>query len=365
MVIPRLSRPRLLLLLSLLTLTVWLPPRAGSAAPLKLDAGTKVLGWSSDGQHLVWLSSAAVGSAPKRYFLKKGSKRARIRQPEKLPESEQALLEVEDGDDDRFETHESASLAVLHAVRTGEEKRFLLSYKALTYEGRSKGELKKKLGDLPDAAAFAAWRKEHPLVWVPGRKGPRGGRAEITVKAEGDAADAADATWKRNTLRWSVMGEVHVTLGAARGKDRGVETFEQGIGATYTPTWSATPYWEPSGRRVAFLLEEDVEQTMRGPDGGNIEVHVVPCAPRVEVLANVGQEAATGKAAEAVERVGFAVVATGAAKTPRAASVVYAAEGHAEAAAQIAAAIPGGATVEKLTWRPKAEVVVALGDSAR
>ena len=48
----------------------------------------------------------------------------------------------------------------------------------------------------------------------------------------------------------------------------------------------------------------------------------------------------------------------------RDASVVYAAPGLEAEAARAAAAIPGGAKVDKLNWKVNAELVVALGKTA-
>jgi hypothetical protein len=357
----RSTRPPAALLATLLALLA--PPTAGAAA---IASGSEInlLGWSGDGQYIAWTHSDSASSAAKTYFLQKGRKRVRIKDPEKLPEGDRAKLVVKESEED-MQQDETVSLATVRDVRSGDEKRFLLSYKALTYEGTTKGALKQKYAGLPDAAAFEAWKKAHALVRSPARQGPRGGRAEVSVKVQDDQTAAGTPKWKRNTISWSVDGPVKVTLAAARDKDRGQETIEQTMEAMYAPTWSGTPFWDPTGRRVLFLLEEEVTETMRGPAGGKVELYVVPCAPRVEVLAPAGLEGATGRVADAVEKAGFAVVATGAARQPRQATVVYAPEAHAESAARIAAAVPGGATVEKLTWRPKADVVVAIGDSAR
>jgi hypothetical protein len=76
-------------------------------------------------------------------------------------------------------------------------------------------------------------------------------------------------------------------------------------------------------------------------------------------------EAAFAKVAPALESAGFAVVKTGPAQKARASTVVYAQEGFEQAAQEIAALIPGGASTDKLTWKATGDVVVALGESVK
>ncbi len=75
--------------------------------------------------------------------------------------------------------------------------------------------------------------------------------------------------------------------------------------------------------------------------------------------------AAFEKAFAALEKAGFAPTHQRAAQDARNRSVVYAAKGNEMDAARIAAALPGGATVEPLTWTAQFDVVVALGHSAQ
>jgi hypothetical protein len=58
-------------------------------------------------------------------------------------------------------------------------------------------------------------------------------------------------------------------------------------------------------------------------------------------------------------------VSIGGPKAKRATTVIYADPAHTEVAAKLVPAIPGGATVDKLTWKPKADIVIAIGDSAK
>ena len=51
-------------------------------------------------------------------------------------------------------------------------------------------------------------------------------------------------------------------------------------------------------------------------------------------------------------------------KTPRAATVIYAAAGFEAEAQKVAAAVPGGATVAKLDWKTTFEIIVGIGATA-
>jgi hypothetical protein len=87
--------------------------------------------------------------------------------------------------------------------------------------------------------------------------------------------------------------------------------------------------------------------------------------PRTQILAAADILAkVTPGVTKAAEGAGLTVVFTGKAKQPRDSTIVYAAEGFEEVASRAAAAMPGGATVEALSWEVAADVVVAVGKSA-
>ena len=257
---------------------------------------------------------------------------------------------------------ETIKLAVVHDARTGVESRFILEYKAVSKEGKAKGELKKKYAGSADKKTFDDWKKAHSIVMTAGTKGATG-TASVTVAIDGDDADKP--VTKKSSTSWTVSNAAKVTLATTCGKDKQSEVLEQTMDAMFAPSWTATPYWEPSGHRVLFVLQEAVTKTMRGPAGGDVQYVIVPCGPRVQVVATKDVEAATGKIVDAVEKAGPTVVEVGPAKQARAATVIYATDAYKAAAEKLAAAIPGGATVDKLTWKPKADIVVAVGASAK
>jgi hypothetical protein len=307
---------------------------------IEVPHASTLVGWTSDGTALVWTSPDVSSSFPK--------------PPDGEEGDEAAMMEGAEPTID-----ETATIITVHDVRSGADTKFLTKYKALTKNGKTNGELAKKYAGVGDAKAYDAWKKAHPIAKLAAAKKSKAG--SVTMKA----ANTEDAAWKGNAYSWGVSNSVTVTLGTTCGKDTATETLQQEMAAMYEPHWTATPYWDPTGHRVLFQLKEGVAKTMRGEDGGNIQFVLVPCGTRVDVLAPAGLEAATGKVAEAVEKTGFTVTSIGPAKAARAATVIYADDAHMEVAQKLVSVIPGGATVEKLTWKPKAHIVVAIGDSAK
>jgi hypothetical protein len=116
---------------------------------------------------------------------------------------------------------------------------------------------------------------------------------------------------------------------------------------------------------VAHGLTEEGDKTMRGPDGGSRKFVIVPCGLRVSVVGPADASAIKDKVSDVLEKGGYNVSDIGPAKAKRAATVVYADAANTAEAEKLAKTIPGGATVDKLTWKPKADIVVAVGDSAK
>lgn len=122
-------------------------------------------------------------------------------------------------------------------------------------------------------------------------------------------------------------------------------------------------YWSPDGRYVAWVVSPS---KFHGMDGSAMVTASVGAAgPQVQVLGMPEVlKAASAKVTAVVEKQGAMVVFVGRAKKARATSVVYAAPGSEKEAQAIAKALPGGGTVEALTWAAGVELVVALGSSA-
>jgi len=204
--------------------------------------------------------------------------------------------------------------------------------------------------EVPDAEAGRVSSAAKDLK--PSRTSPDGkSRAEVQAQTY-----SGRGTWKGADFKPPKHGVAELRV--ARGKK-----------STLSRSWNeglahATPYWSPDGRYIAWLLRSS---TWEGMDG-SVAMYVVIGSgggARAQVLAApdvLKQAGAT--VTKAVEAAGLTVVLVGKAQKPREQSVVYAAKGFEAAAKRAAAAVPGGATVEPLTWKPGVELVVALGRSA-
>lgn len=210
-----------------------------------------------------------------------------------------------------------------------------------------------ELADLPDEdQAFEKWQASHPLAPVDSGREGLGGKVKADVKVQQSTGGA-----------WN--GKSYVPKGAS-----GTQLTVEREGHVYVSfSWSGgvhtvKPYWSPDGRRVAWVVHP---RDWSGPDTTTgYQVLIGPAGlPRVHV---VGGKALLPKVAPQVraqlDQKGFVTTYVGKAMKERDASVVYAAAGMEDLAKQAAALVPGGATVDKLTWKAQAELVVALGSKA-
>jgi hypothetical protein len=170
---------------------------------------------------------------------------------------------------------------------------------------------------MPAKAAFNAWLTTHKLS--PGSEAARCGEATASMVSlpggetvVGVARD--EVTWKHH--------------------ERGV----------------SKPSWSPACHYVAWVT--------------TTEVLVFPSGPLVEVLAHPKVQAAVEPTLKALAAGGYGATARDPAQKERAKSVVYTWGGARDAAEKVAALVPGGATVEPITWVTPADIVVALGSSA-
>jgi hypothetical protein len=164
----------------------------------------------------------------------------------------------------------------------------------------------------------------------------------------------------KESYAWSVEDTVMISYVVKHGEDRAVITEEDSMAAMYTPQRSAEVFWDPTGRRVLFVVATAEASTMRGAVEASWRYLVITVPPRVEVLASARLKDEAERVAGTVEKAGFAVSSVGPATKDRTATVIYAGPKHQEAAQKLAAALPG-ATVDKLTWKANGELVVAVG----
>jgi hypothetical protein len=250
--------------------------------------------------------------------------------------------------------------AVIVEVATGTETRYTLAL-----EGSTAGARKTN----GPAKEFEAWKKAHP---VSSRAGAANGehRAVVEVKP-------GSVRWRKSTAHF----EPDERAGTCdeRGKcTQGPSVFYSvGDASNAWPVFTAPMhqsagsyqpgrvevFWSPDGRRAAFVTNWG---WVMPENPGHGEVLFVPAAgPRLELLTDSKfSDAAARAAMRALDSAGVVVLRRGKAKSARESSVVYASKGAEDFAAKVAAAVPGGASVEPLTWKAEAEVVLALGASA-
>ncbi len=206
---------------------------------------------------------------------------------------------------------------------------------------------------LSKQADFDAFAAEHPIA-EEGSSGPVApkGKAKVTVSGgsvDGDELQLPDKKAK-------------ITL--ERGKDRAL-TEEPGAPG------SVSIHWSPDGRRVALFFQEREACAPTGTgdytcNDPRREVVVLPLAgPRVQLLGKGLPPDVLDRVARALDGAGFAVTGEDTAQVARDETVVYASRALAGTGRAIAAAVPGGATVDVLSWKTRFDVVVALGASAR
>jgi hypothetical protein len=131
---------------------------------------------------------------------------------------------------------------------------------------------------------------------------------------------------------------------------------------------TVSAWWSPDRRRIAWFMS--IVQAK--PNGqGDFEIYhrglvgFAPAeGPRIEIVSRGIPAQTIDRTLAAIEKAGFAPTLVGEAEELRKKTVVYAAGEWAEQAKRVAAAVPGGATVEPLSWKPPYDMVVALGASA-
>jgi hypothetical protein len=214
---------------------------------------------------------------------------------------------------------------------------------------------------------WKTWTAAHPTACKMSRTSPDG-RARAEVSAQGKNITA---TWADGAFEWGPAKE-----------DSDVET--EGVllfqvkrdGATFTSAiWKPEQgghrnlgqiqtCWSPDGRRVAWIA---YHSPMMMRDFGYTEILLGPAGgPRIELRADKTiLEKVVAPVGAALEKAGFYPTAARPADEARPKTIVYTVDATRAVAARVAEAVPGGATVERITWKaPKSDIIVAIGASA-
>jgi len=313
--------------------TAW---ACGPASPPEVVE--EILGWTGDGRYLAYRSVGSVG-----YYEEGGEAKA-------------TLLNV-------YDTVSERTTSYLSKL---EDQDFSLDETSEEEQQRYHGWKR-----LAGKGAFDQWKKSHPLK--KGGSANRCGTAEIALQLDDlDAiADAAPVgKWQGATFTYDVKTTVSVLLAVERGGKtfRHLELVQGNRmwanGAAITFSWSPTcnhVAWSIKGRGI-----DESTAAGRVDDGffSTAPLLIRPAGPAIHVMAHESATAAMEPVLAALAAAGFPAHSGPNALKARTKSVVYSFGGMMEVAKKIAAAVPGGATVEPLTWKSEADIVVAAGTSA-
>ncbi len=217
----------------------------------------------------------------------------------------------------------------------------------VTVSANLRGGAPRFLGET-DAAAFLA---KTPLdSAIASRTSPDGKSiAEVVVDASDTSGSWMKGVWKAEK---SSAWDLSVTR-------NGVTT----TAGTASPADLAEVFWSPDGRYTAWILSV-ASRGMRDP-GSQQLVIASDGRPTASVVMEKAKLAAWApKISALIDQGGYAVLATSAAQKARPSSVVFVKGGQEKAAKELAAKLPGGATVELLTWPSATDIVVYLAASA-
>jgi len=250
----------------------------------------------------------------------------------------------------------TAVLAAIVDTHTDTQEFYLLSLEMegpLNFEDEGAAEWRQ----LPDKEAFDAWRSKHPI------KKPEHqvecGDARLSLNEQ----DLEGYPGKRPPL----SGVDRFLISGATNLQVGVETQGKLWPHVELNRWVELQFaWSPTCQFIAYLLG-DYE-----PPGASVgilnpqnPVLVKPVGPGIHIMAHKSAEDTVEPVFQALESGGFVPHVGPAAIKDRARTVVYSRTAAREAAKRVAALVPGGATVEVLTWQSPADIVVAIGTSAR
>jgi hypothetical protein len=202
----------------------------------------------------------------------------------------------------------------------------------------------------PGPEQFDKWKETHELTaLVMGRNAPdKKGVADVV-----SGAASAPGSWTNGV--WSNSATDDWDLVVKRGA-------KQTVAARCAPASSIDVYWTADGKHTVWLAHHS-GHSMRDPGSDNLIVGTDGNVG-VAIAVDKAKLKAVEKIAPALSKAGFTVLSVTPAKKPRDKSVVFAAQGHEEDAKKLAAAVPGGAEVQKLDWQSPHDLVVALAADA-
>jgi hypothetical protein len=220
---------------------------------------------------------------------------------------------------------------------------------------------------MPGKGKYEAWRKANALS-APNQD-LQCGDAKVTIELRdlvGDPDNQPNGAWK-NKLYEFTTGLRGVALlgveikGVAYRHAELLDTFGT-ISVAWSPNCRFVAWFVPSG---SYLPPYNfITDRFNFSAGGSTPYYVKPVGPAIDVMAHASQATLATPVLQAIDKAGFPVHLSAPAQQTRTKTQIYAWGTFTEIAKKIAAAIPGGASVEPLTWHTPADIVVAVGASA-
>jgi hypothetical protein len=214
------------------------------------------------------------------------------------------------------------------------------------------------------SSAWEVWTASHPLV-AGGTAPSCADRAVYVDEEDLGGYGITPGVWKDGKRDiGSQLGNRSVVIGVERG---GVRTlhFEASLAPT-SPFASTTLAlsWSPRCTHLLYgLMGYALPHGGMDRYGPDDAVQVLPAGPVIHIMAHQTAERTVEPVFGALTAAGFSPHVGPHALKDRGATVVYTRPEAKEEAALVAAAIPGGATIEALTWKSAADMVVATGTS--
>lgn len=238
-------------------------------------------------------------------------------------------------------------------------------------------ELQRKLAAWkmwPKKAAFDKWLENHPLKQSTNVQSCAS--AKLVVELEdvlGYADTQPTGSWKNNVFSYQAEPAAVLELGVEVGGKywKHGELLQQR--RRWTGSYEVGISWSPNCDRIAWrVVSKSIDQdpTAGMWDGGYYAAvvgspfFVGPVGPNIHVMAHESAIGALEPVVDALGKAGLPAHRGPNALKARDKTVVYAWSGAKDEAGKVASLIPGGASVDKITWRTEADIIVAVGQSA-
>ena len=216
-------------------------------------------------------------------------------------------------------------------------------------------------------SAYDAWLKDHPLQ--SGSTNQRCDNATATMEIidlSGHGIDYTEAQGWTNSLEYKGQSDNILKLSVSAFDNTWVHAEVKGhLGNGWEPPSRAQVSWSPTCKHIAWMLDNYIrgDQIAVGVFEPSTPVLVKPAGPVIHVMAHKTATATVEPIINALSKAGYAPHVGPNALKDRTETVIYSWASARKTAVAMAKHIPGGATVEPITWSTPADIVVAAGTS--